>query len=98
MAHIRIDYDGLAQQASTISSISESYEALNTRLKALEQKIDSGWEGEASKAYSEMMKKYILQSEKMKGIIDEFKSYGTMVSNDFQEVDKTCATWIRDAF
>ncbi len=98
MAHIKIDYDGLAQQASTINSISESYEALNTRLKTLEQKIASGWEGEASKAYAEMMQKYILQSTKMKGVIDEFKSYGILVSNDFQEVDKTCATWIQNSF
>ena len=98
MAHIRIDYDGLMQQASAIGNISSSYEALNTRLKFLEQKIGAGWEGEASRAYAEMMQKYIAQSAKMKTVIDEFKAYAAKVTGDFQEVDKACAALIKNSF
>lgn len=98
MAHIKIDYDGLMQQASVIGGISASYESLNTRLKALEQKVTDGWEGEASRAFGDMMQKYIKQSHHMKEIIDLFRGYATDATSSFQEVDQRCAAIIRNSF
>lgn len=98
MAHIKIDYDGLMQQASVVGNISASYEDLNSRLKEMTKKINDGWQGEASREYGEMMQKYIVQATKMKGIIDEFRQYATKVTSDFQEVDRICAVSIRNSF
>lgn len=98
MAHIKIDFDGLNQQASTIGSITQSYESLNGRMKSLTEQISSGWEGEASKSYVEMMQKYIDQSGKMVNILETFKNYAVSATNDFAEVDQACASLIRNAF
>lgn len=98
MAIINIDYDGLMQQASAIGGISASYESLNTRLKSLRIKVNDGWEGEASKAFGDMMQKYINQSQHMKEILDLFRSYATDTASSFQEVDQRCAAMIRNSF
>lgn len=98
MAHIRIDYDGLMQQVSSIASILGSYESLNSRLKDMKEKVDAGWEGEASRAFAEIMQKYIQQSQKMEEIIGEFKGYASKATASFQEVDQRCAALIRNSF
>lgn len=98
MAHIKIDFDGLTQQASLLNNYAQSYESLNSRMNALTQQISSSWEGESSKAYLEMMQKYYQQSQKIVGIINAFRGYATGASNDFDDVDRRCAGLIRGAF
>ena len=98
MPNIRINYDGLEQQASNIKGISDSYEGLNKRLEELKVKTTSGWEGEASNAYSEMMQNYILKAAKMKGLLDKFAGIAKEVNINFQTVDQECAKLIRDSF
>lgn len=98
MAHIKINFDGLAQQASTMSNLTQSYEALNTRMNNLTQRISAQWQGEASRAYVEMMQKYCQQAGKMVGILQAFRSYASNASTDFSDVDNTCAGMIRNSF
>ena len=98
MPDIRIDYDGLEQQASNIKGISDSYEGLNKQLEELKARIASGWEGKASNAYSEMMQNYTVKIAKMKGLLDKFAGTAREVNTNFQTVDQECANLIRNSF
>lgn len=98
MAHIKLDFDALMQQASTLGGLGQNYETLNQRMHTLTEQISSGWEGEASRAYVEMMQKYTKQAEKMTGIIGAFRGYASKATNDFETLDRECAASIRNSF
>ena len=98
MAAIKINYDGLSTQISSLTTIISSYETLTTRMTTLIQKINDGWEGEASQAYAEMMQKYLSQTQTMQEIISSFKDYADAAKTDFETVDEQCAAMIRNAF
>ena len=98
MAHIKMDFDGLLQQSSTLGQLGQNYEGLNSRMRSLTEQISEGWEGEASRAYVEMMQKYIQQAGKMTGILQAFRGYANQATTDFQELDRTCAAAIRNSF
>lgn len=98
MAHIRIDYDGLDQNAASIAKHTASFESLSSRMKALHEQIRSGWEGDSSRAYTDMMQTYIKGADNMKDILAEFHKYAGEASMGFDHVDRTCAKMIRDAF
>lgn len=98
MAHIRINYDGLNQQASAMKAAIQTYEGLNGRMTNLTEQISSSWVGESSRAYVEMMGKYSRQAKEMSQIMQEFLKYTTTALTDFSEVDRRCASRIRNAF
>lgn len=98
MSHIKIDFDGLAQQASSLNRYIQTYESLNARMKNLTQQISAGWQGEASRAFLEMMQKYSKEASKMIEVLSAFRGYATSTSMDFEEVDKSCAVMIRNSF
>ena len=43
MAHIKIDYDGLAQQSSALKNYQSTYESLCTRMKNMSDQVASTW-------------------------------------------------------
>ena len=98
MAHIKIDYDMLNQEASRLNSQIQEYESLGSRVNTLIGQMQASWEGEACNAYTEMMQRYMMQSQKMVGILNAFKSYATGASEDFAEIDMQCAALIRNSF
>lgn len=98
MAHIRIDYDGLAQQVSSLNSQIEQYETLGSRVRTLTGQMQSSWEGNACNQYISMMQNYMNQSEKITGILREFKGYAERASAEFRQTDHTCAQAIRSTF
>ena len=55
MAHIKIDYDGLAQQSSALKNYQSTYENLCTRMKNMSDQVASTWEGSAATAFSQLM-------------------------------------------
>lgn len=98
MAHIKINFEELNQREGELKNLIAAYEKLNSRTTVLTEQINAGWQGEASKAYLEMMQKYCQQAQKMVGILTAFKEYATGVATDFSEADQQCASWIRDSF
>lgn len=98
MAHIKINYDGLEQQASVLNQYIQDYEALNARINILTEKISSGWQGKSSVAFTEMMSKYIAQAKKMTDVIEAFRGYAVGVKTGFEAVDMQCANMIRNSF
>jgi WXG100 family type VII secretion target len=98
MAHIKIHFDGLAQQVSALNNYIQTYESLNTRMKNLTEQMSAGWQGEASRAFLEMMQKYSKEASKLVGVLGAFRGYASNASTDFEEVDKRCASLIRNSF
>lgn len=98
MARIKIDFDGLNSSSTSLNSYIQSYEALNIRMDALREKVTAGWEGEASRAFLEMMQNYSKEAQKMTEVLKQFWNYGTSASADFDDVDRRCAAMIRNAF
>ena len=43
MAHIKIDYDGLAQQSSALKNYQSTYENLCTRMRNMSDQVASTW-------------------------------------------------------
>lgn len=98
MARITIDFDGLLQQANTLSTLTQSYESLNNRMNSLKNTIGTGWKGEASEAYLELMTKYHDQAAKLVEVLDAFRSYATQAAEEFESLDSQCASQIRNSF
>lgn len=98
MAHIRIDYDGLMQQVSSLNSQIEQYQTLGGRVNSLLAQMQSSWEGNACNSYISMMHGYMQKAEKMTAVLSAFKSYAEGAANDFTQTDRQCAEIIKSAF
>lgn len=98
MAHIKINYDGLAQQVNSLHSQIEQYETLGNRTRSLTGQMQSSWEGNACNQYINMMQSYMNQSVKITEILKQFKGYAEIAAEKFRETDHQCATIIRNAF
>lgn len=98
MAHIRIDYDGLAQQSAALKNYASTYEGLCTRMKNMSDQIAATWDGQAANSFSTMMQKYLQQGRIITEIIQEIQGYADTTSNQFQSVDQECASLIRNSF
>ena len=95
---IKIDYDGLSQQSATLKNLSAAYESLCSRMNNLSNQMTAGWEGNASKAFLELMQKYVQQGKSLKEVIDLMQSYADDTVNTFESVDQECANMIRSSF
>ena len=98
MAHIKIDYDGLMQQASTLGNQISQYEALGSRVNGLIGQMQASWKGESCNAFTETMQDYMREASKMVGVLQAFKSYAEQATKDFSDVDQQCAVMIRNSF
>ncbi|MGN1141072.1 MAG: WXG100 family type VII secretion target [Oliverpabstia sp.] len=98
MAHIKIDYDGLAQQSAALKNYAATYESLCSRMKNMSDQISSTWEGAASDAFAQIMEQYRQQGKAITEIIQTIQGYADMTSNSFQSVDRECANLIRNSF
>ncbi|MBQ1342092.1 MAG: WXG100 family type VII secretion target [Erysipelotrichaceae bacterium] len=98
MARIRINYDNLEQNTSSLKNSIESYEELNTRLNNLIEQIRSTWSGKAADSYVEMMRGYQRQARSMIDVLESFMKYANKADNDFAAIDAQCAQKIRNSF
>ena len=98
MAHIRIDYDGLAQQSSALKEYASTYESLCSRMKNMSDQISIAWEGEAAEQFARLMEQYQQQGRSVIEIIRTIQGYADTASNSFQSVDQECASLIRNSF
>lgn len=98
MANIKIVYDGLEQQVSTLANLIQTYEGLNARALSLQERVASSWQGEAAKAYINKLTSYINEANKMTSVIEAFKGYANNSSVKFKELDQSCAIRIRNSF
>lgn len=93
-----MDFNGLTQQAAAINSSIQTYDSLITRMRNASAQIGASWEGEAGQAFTELMGKYIREAGKMTDVLETIKKYASDVSADFEELDRNCASRIRNSF
>lgn len=98
MSDIKIDYDGLSQASASLKNYAAAYDSLCARMKSMSDQISATWEGNASRAFVEMMQKYQKQGLLIKDIIATIEGYAQMTGSDFQAVDQECAARIRNSF
>lgn len=98
MPHIKINFDGLNQQANTIGSLAKTFGGLYGRMNTLTEEVKDGWTGQASGAFGEMMARYASQTQLMGTILEAFQKYAAQAAADFDQTDRACANAIRNAF
>lgn len=98
MAHIKIDYDGLAQQSAALKNHAATYESLCTRMKNMSDQISSGWSGSAADEFAQLMEQYRQQGKVITEILRTIQGYTDTTGNSFQNVDQECANLIRNSF
>lgn len=98
MAHIKIDYDAIAQQSAALKNHAATYESLCSRMQNMSNQISSTWEGGAADAFSQLMEQYRQQGRAITEIIQTIQGYADATSNSFQSVDQECANLIRNSF
>lgn len=97
MAKIKINKDGLRQNKQAIDARIQELQSLNERLAALLSRIESSWEGAASKQYITTMMMYKQKAESMIEVLNEFKNYIEQAVNQFEEKDRSGGSRIRNA-
>lgn len=95
MARIKVDSTALRSKASEITSQIQQLQGLNDRLDALITRIGDSWEGEASRAYINMMSRYANQAKNMIAVMDEFRSYAQKAADEFDAQDRNGANRVR---
>lgn len=98
MAHIRIDYDGLAQQSAALKNHAAAYESLCSRMKQMSNQISATWSGEAANAYAQVMEQYRQQGQSILKMLQEMQKYADLTASQFQNTDQECANLIRNSF
>ena len=98
MALIRIDFDALQQQVSTLGNLGSSYEGAIQKLRTLTETIISDWEGDASRAYQEKLTQYAQQAQQLTTALDQFRGYAQSAVDGFEAADAECAGKINGSF
>ena len=98
MARIEINIDGLYSSANKMNKHCANLQDLNKRFKALLQRMDSSWEGEANEAYITMMNGFAEKLTVYESAVSEFKEYAKNAADQFSELDNSSAQRIRNSF
>lgn len=94
MAKIKINEEGLRENKKSIELKISELHSLNERLAELIARIDSSWDGEASKQYVTTMTYYKQKAETMIEVLGEFHKYIDVAIRKFEEVDRNGANKI----
>ena len=98
MAKIRVDVDGLQDNYQSLGLRTAEMQDLIARLNAILERIDSSWEGDASRAFIEMMRGYRLRAEGVLKVVQAHRDYIGKASAKFSAADARCADVIRNSF
>lgn len=94
MAKIKIDIEGLRQNASKIERQIQTLQDLNSRLDRLISDIEATWTGVASEKYVSIMRIHKQKAELMVNVLTEFKRYINQASTTFERHDQEGANRI----
>lgn len=98
MANIKINFDGLDQNASALNTKLANYNDLLNRMTQMRQRIKSTWEGKSAESWDNIMEQYIAKSNKYIDVINGFLDYTKNVSSNFSQLDSECANIINNSF
>lgn len=98
MGRIRIDVDSLRGYAASLSGKVNEFEQLNQNMQALNDSIQSSWQGDAKNAYVAVTNGYYIKQQKMEKILIEFQRYAQETAERFEALDQTSAARIRSSF
>ena len=98
MARIKVNVAALRSCLSQINSRLGQLQGLNSKLEGQIGTIASSWEGEASRAYEQMMRNYLSKAKKQEAVLQEVKKYIQSAITKFESTDKKSASKIRGSF
>ena len=98
MAKIKVNVEGLQDNYKALDLRAADMQALIAKLTAILTRISSSWEGDASKAYIDMMTGYRRRAEDILKVIRSHRDYIGKAATGFSAVDARCADVIRNSF
>lgn len=98
MGRIKVDADMLHNYVGTLNGRINEYEALNARMAALNQQIQTSWKGDAKVAFENMMAAYMERTKQLGEILGQFRTYASDAADKFENLDAECAQRIRSSF
>lgn len=97
MARIKVDVNGLRDNANKISQQIQTLESLNNRLDGLLNRVSDSWTGNASEQYIETMRLHKQKTQGMITVLQNFKGYMEQAATRFESVDHDGASRIRNS-
>ena len=98
MAKIKIDFDGLLQEADNLKADIEDYKAQQNAFQSLTASIKEGWKGVSGDSYCNKMNDYFREGQKMVDILGEFLGNVNNAVSSFDQIDMDCADLINRSF
>ena len=98
MARIKVNISALRSNKAQIDKQLAELQTLNSQLNSQINAIASSWEGEASRAYEAMMRRYHQKAKKEEAVLKEVGNYIQSAINNFEKTDKNSASRIRGSF
>lgn len=98
MAKIKIDFDGLLQEAGNLKGDIQEYNAQQTAFQTLTASIQEGWKGLSGDSYCRKMNDYFREGQKIIDILSQFLENVNSTVTSFDQVDAQCADLINRSF
>lgn len=88
MSKIKVDIQGLRENASTLDGAVSEMDALYSRLNSLIAQLEATWDGAASEAYVDRLRKDARKVKDAAAITKEFARYGRKTAEKFEAIDR----------
>ena len=98
MAKIKIDFDGLLQEAGNLKGDIEEYNSQQTAFQSLTASIREGWKGVSGDSYCNRMNDYFREGQKIINVLGQFLENVNGAAKDFDQIDMECANLINRSF
>lgn len=98
MAKIKIDFEGLLQEAGNLKGDIEEYNSQQAAFQSLTASIREGWKGLSGDSYCNKMNDYFKEGQKMIDVLTEFLDNVKGAAKDFDQIDMECANLINRSF
>lgn len=98
MSKIKMELDVLDTLSGQIKSKIAEFNSIQEQYRALNQSIQSSWEGAAMETYSQMTDQFRRNQDMMQQILQTFQDYTQESASSFRSLDQECAHRIRSSF
>lgn len=88
MSKINVDIQGLRENAMILDGTVSEMEAVYNRLTALIAQLEATWDGAASEAYVNRLRKDAKKVMEAVSITKEFAKYGRKTAEKFEAIDR----------
>ena len=88
MAKINVDIQGLRDNAATLDGAVSEMEVIYNRLNSLIAQLEATWDGAASEAYINRLRRDANKVMDAASITKEFAKYGRRTAEKFEAIDR----------